>query len=101
MTHNSFQGTFKLHDFDVMPNSIVFIKTRTNFEFLRIIMKNSLNMYQHLSYNYKYGQNAAVNLLQIEYDDRAKATPLTKPVEKPKPKLPEEDGVDDVDIDAI
>lgn len=42
-----------------------------------------------------------MNLLQIEYDDRAKATPLTKPVEKPKPKLPEEDGVDDVDIDAI
>lgn len=46
-------------------------------------------------------QNTVVNLLQIEYDDRAKATPLTKPVEKPKPKLPEEDGVDDVDIDAI
>jgi len=41
--------------------------------------------------------------LEIEYDDRAKATPLkeTKVVEKPKAKIVEEDGEDDVDIDAI
>lgn len=39
---------------------------------------------------------------QIEYDDRAKATPLKETktiIEKPRPQ--EEEGEDDVDIDAI
>ncbi|KAG8253282.1 Eukaryotic translation initiation factor 5A-1 [Homalodisca vitripennis] len=41
--------------------------------------------------------------LEIEYDDRAKATPLKETkviVEKPKP-LEDDEGEDDVDIDAI
>lgn len=40
--------------------------------------------------------------LEIEYDDRAKATPLkeTKTV-KEKPRLQDDEGGDDVDIDAI
>uniref|UniRef100_A0A1B6MII3 Eukaryotic translation initiation factor 5 n=1 Tax=Graphocephala atropunctata TaxID=36148 RepID=A0A1B6MII3_9HEMI len=41
--------------------------------------------------------------LEIEYDDRAKATPLKETkvvVEKPKP-LEDDEGVEDVDIDAI
>lgn len=41
--------------------------------------------------------------LEIEYDDRAKTSPLKeqpKPVAKPKP-VDDDDGVEDVDIDAI
>ncbi|XP_014239812.1 eukaryotic translation initiation factor 5 [Cimex lectularius] len=41
--------------------------------------------------------------LEIEYDDRAKASPLKehKPINTPKPAPVEDDGEDDVDIDAI